>query len=248
MENLSNIIEAILFVSGDGVAFSDIAEKLEVDIADVKEAVQQLQQAKRESNAGVQVAIFNDKAQLRSNEEFVDQIAVVLNPIRERALTRTVLEVLAIIAYNQPITRMEIESMRESKNCDYAVNALLENNLIEVVGRKDTVGKPLEFGTTDNFLKKFGLQNIGELPEYEELLERIQVIKDQYSKEDSSLFNFNNIPDQLENGDIGIEVTKEEEVEEIDNLIEPENEEKFLEELSKLEYDTDFDSDDVDFV
>ena len=199
MENLKEIIEGILFVSGDGVSFEDIADKLNIELDEVKEAILLLKDEKEKDNAGIQVVVYNNKAQLCSNREYFNEISEVLNPIRERALTRAVLEVCAIIAYKQPITRIEIEAIRESKNCDYAVNALLENNLIEVVGRKDTVGKPLQFGTTDTFLKKFGLSSIDELPEYDELLERIQVIKESYKQDQNSLFNFNNIPEEMEN-------------------------------------------------
>jgi len=240
MDNLKEIIEGTLFVSGDGVALEDIADKLQVDIDDIKQAISELKEEKEKSNSGIQVILYNNKAQLCSNKSYVNEIAEVLNPIREKALTKAVLEVCAIIAYKQPITRMEIEAIRESKNCDYAVNALLENDLIEVVGRKDTVGKPLQFGTTDNFLKKFGLQAIGDLPEYEELLERIQVIKDSYlNKNEASLFNFNNIPEtmaQEENADLM----------DIDN---DDIEDKFLEDLDKLMDEDSFDLDeDVEFV
>ena len=239
MDNLKEIIEGILFVSGDGVAFEDIAEKLNISIDEVKEAIIELQKLRERSNAGIQVVIYNNKAQLCSNKQYVNEIAEVLNPIRERALTKAVLEVCAIIAYKQPITRMEIEAIRDSKNCDYAVNALLENNLIEVVGRKDTVGKPLQFGTTDTFLKKFGLTCIGDLPEYEELLERIQIIKDSYKQEDSSLFNFNNIPDEMEKED---KMEMEKDIK--DSLVEDVNEEDLLNDLDKLQNDVyEFDED-----
>ena len=82
----------------------------------------------------------------------------------------------AIIAYQQPITKAEIELVRGSSS-DYAIQILLSHNMIEVVGRKDAVGKPLLFGTTDEFLKRFELQSLDDLPKYEELLEQIQVIK-----------------------------------------------------------------------
>jgi segregation and condensation protein B len=238
MENLKEIKEGILFVSGDGVAYSDIADKLNIEIEEVVDAVNKLKEEKETTNSGIQVVVFNNKAQLSSNKAFVNEIAEVLNPIRERALTKTVLEVLAIIAYKQPMTRMEIEAIRESKNCDYAVNALLENDLIQVVGRKDTVGKPLEFGTTDNFLKKFGLTSIDDLPEYEDLLERIQIIRDSYKKEDASLFNFNNMPEDMEK--------QSHEIEEDESI----DEDDILNNLSSLESDKifDFDDDDTNFV
>ena len=131
MDNLKEIIEAILFVSGDGISFEDIADKLQIDEDQVRSAIECLKKEKEDNQSGIQVIIFNNKAQLCSNKNYVNEISEVLNPIRERALTKAVLEVCAIIAYKQPITRMEIEAIRESQNCDYAVNALLENNLID---------------------------------------------------------------------------------------------------------------------
>ena len=86
------------------------------------------------------------------------------------------METLSIIAYRQPVTRMEIESIR-GVNSDYALQALMRNNLIEVVGRKDAIGKPLLFGTTENFLRRFGIENIEELPDRDTLIERIRTIE-----------------------------------------------------------------------
>ena len=93
MENLSKIIEGILFVAGEGVSFLDIAEKLEIDKSEVAEAVKDLQRQRQENNDGIQVIIYNEKAQLCSNKNFADTISVVLNPIKEKMLTKIVLEV-----------------------------------------------------------------------------------------------------------------------------------------------------------
>ena len=84
---------------------------------------------------------------------------------------------MAIIAYKQPITKLEIEEIRNSKSADYAIQMLLDHKLIEVVGRKDAVGKPFLFGTTDEFLKRFNLSSLQDLPSYEDLLERIKLIR-----------------------------------------------------------------------
>ena len=94
----------------------------------------------------------------------------------EKALSSPAMETLSIIAYRQPVTRMEIESIR-GVNSDYALQALMRNNLIEVVGRKDAIGKPLLFGTTENFLRRFGIENIEELPDRDTLIERIRTIE-----------------------------------------------------------------------
>ena len=204
MKNLSNIIEGILFVAGEPVSFLDISEKLEVEKKEVEEAIIELQQRKKDNDEGIQVLIFNEKAQLCSNKEYAEPISIVLNPIKEKMLTKLVLEVCGIIAYKQPITRLEIENIRGGSPCDYAINTLMENNLIEVVGRKDAVGHPLLYGTTDNFLKKFNLSSINDLPDYDELLERIKVL---HEESDNSLFDFREIPEEE---DIAKDMTDEE--------------------------------------
>ena len=96
----------------------------------------------------------------------------MLNPIKEREFTKTILECAAIIAYKQPITKGELEELR-GLNCDYAVHTLLDLQMIEPVGRKDAVGRPILYGTTDNFLKRFRLNSIEDLPDYDELMESI---------------------------------------------------------------------------
>ena len=174
IENLTNIIEGILFVAGNGIARDDIVGKLDITQEDLDNAIAELQQ-KDSGDSGIQVLTYKDKVQLCSNPNYAEPISVVLNPIKERALTKTALETVAIIAYKQPITRLEIENIR-GVSSDYAVQVLLQHNLIEVVGRKDVVGKPLLFGTTDEFLKRFQIHDLSELPKYEELLEQIKVL------------------------------------------------------------------------
>lgn len=226
MENLSKIIEGILFVSGVPVAFMDIAEKLEITKEEVAEAVTELQEYKKNNGDGIQVLVFNEKAQLCSNKEYAEPISVVLNPIRERMLTKVVMEVCGIIAYKQPITRTEIENIRGGANCDYAINCLVENNLIEIVGRKDAVGKPMLYGTTDTFLKKFNISSLDDLPDYNQLLERIKVL---HSDNDNSLFDYREIPEE----DVA-ENMSEEEQEEIIKTIK-ETREEMLEDRTKLD-------------
>ena len=173
IEELEKIIEGILFVSGQGVEISDIAEKLEVDKKLVEKIIEQLKDKHKEN--GINVITYKSSVQMCSNPKYAEEISTVLNPIREKQLTKAALETAAIIAYKQPITKTEIEEIR-GVNSDYAVQVLTSFKLIEVVGRKDAVGKPLLYGTTDEFLKRFELQNINDLPDYDELLERIKVL------------------------------------------------------------------------
>ena len=194
MDNLDKIIQSILFVAGDGVEYFDIADKLGVTVEDVESAIEKPKIELEDSKSGIQIITFNKKAQLCSNPDYADQVAEVLNPIKEKALTKAVMETAAIIAYKQPITRLEIEQVR-GVNSDYAINNLLENKLIEVVGRKDAIGKPLVFGTTDEFLKRFSLNALADLPDYDELLDRIKVIK---GPQNSALFDYSNINEDEE--------------------------------------------------
>ncbi|MBR7186285.1 MAG: SMC-Scp complex subunit ScpB [Clostridia bacterium] len=171
MENLVNIIEAVLFASGKAVAIKDISEKLGVSENKVKDALTVLKE-RYTVEGGIQLLEFNKKAQLASNPVYKDSIAAVLNPIREKELTRTILECAAIIAYKQPITRTEIEMLR-GVSSDYGVNALVDLGLIYPCGRKDAIGHPVLFATTDEFLKRFKLNSLEDLPDYDQLMAAI---------------------------------------------------------------------------
>lgn len=184
MENLENVIESVVFVAGEPVLISDLCFKFDVKQKEVEEAVKKLQK-KYDAKSGIKLLCFNNKLQFSSNSDYVDYVTSVLNPIRQRNLTKATLETIGIIAYKQPVTRMEIEEIR-GVNTDYAINILLEHKLIQIVGHKETVGKPALFGTTDEFLKRFSISDLSELPDYNELLEKIQKIKENYS---DSLFN-----------------------------------------------------------
>ncbi len=197
-KNLNDIIFSVLFVAGEGIEKSFIAEKLELSEKEVENAIKDLQE-KYEGDCGVHIITYKNKVQLASNPAYADYIGEVLNPIREKTLTRAALETLAIIAYKQPITKLEIEEIRGVNNCDYAIQILVDQGVIEVVGRKDAVGKPLLFGTTDGFLKRFNLQDLAQLPDYDGLLERIKVIEDGSDKPKSdSLYNEFKLPDEEE--------------------------------------------------
>ena len=184
MENLESVIESIVFVAGEAISVSDLCVKFDVKPKEVEKAVNNLKK-KYDEKSGIQILFFNNKIQFSSNPKNVDYVTTVLNPIRQRNLTKATLETIAIVAYKQPVTRLEIEEIR-GVNSDYAINVLLEHKLIEIVGRKDTVGKPSLFGTTDEFLKRFDISNISELPKYEDLISQIEKIRETYS---DSLFN-----------------------------------------------------------
>lgn len=206
--NLKEVVLSVLFVAGDGIEKDFLAEKLEVSKKDIEKVIEELKKEYCEDK-GIHIIEYKNKVQLSTNPNYANYISEVLNPIREKSLTRAALETLAIIAYKQPITKLEIEDIRRV-NSDYAVQILIDQNMIEVVGRKDAVGKPLLFGTTENFLKRFNVKELSDLPDYEELLERIKTIREEEdSQRRDTLFRdvtdleFNEeLPDFLKGEDI----------------------------------------------
>lgn len=173
-EKLINVLEAILFASGKEVEIDFLLEKLQISRVAFEKALKSLQD-KYSGDCGINIIKFKNKLQFATNPKYIDDVAEVLNPIREKELTKAMLETLSIIAYKQPITRLEIEEIR-GVDCTYAVQTLSKMNMIEVVGKKDAVGKPLLFGTTDEFLKRFSLSDLSDLPSFESLTDRIQTI------------------------------------------------------------------------
>lgn len=175
-EIIEKLVEAILFVSGEPINSVDITSKLEITEEELNAAVETLRVKYNKDTSGIVLLEFNHKLQLATNSDLVEDIMKVICPIRERALTKSAIETLSIIAYKQPITRLEIEEIR-GVSCDYAINILLDHKLIEVVGKKDAVGKPLLFGTTDEFLKRFNLKSLEMLPDKNQLMDRIATLK-----------------------------------------------------------------------
>lgn len=189
IEILDDVLESLLFVSGDSLKVSDICELLEVQKSEVNAAVKRLQK-RFGGKSGIHLLSFNGQLQLASNPDYADIIGCVLNPIKEKALSTPAMETLSIIAYRQPVTRLDVEHIR-GVNCDYALQALLKNNLIEIVGRKDTIGKPLLFGTTDAFLKRFAIEDVKDLPDRDSLLDKIKEIEESSPEpEAETLYNF----------------------------------------------------------
>lgn len=185
---LKNIIEALLFSAGKGLTFEEIMSVFQESYADadVRHAMEELLN-EYSGNKGIILIQYNNKFEFQSNPKYGETIADVLTPIKEKELSKTLLESLAIVAYKQPITRLEIEEIRGISS-EYAVSMLMKYNLITIVGRRDTLGKPLLYGTTDEFLRRFELKNLNDLPDYDELLEMIRNNFDKYYKSTDSLY------------------------------------------------------------
>ena len=175
METLASIIESILFVSGNEAAINDISEKLGVSDEEVLLTARELQNKYDLETSGINLLIFNNKLQFCSNPANGVSVETVLNPIKERELSKSMLETAAIIAYKQPVTRAELDQIR-GVNSDYALQSLMKLEVVEVVGRKDAIGKPLLYGTTDKFLKRFQISSLDELPDVNELMKKIRLM------------------------------------------------------------------------
>ena len=201
MENISKVVEAIIFSSGQRIQKKDLCEKIpELTTQELNKIVKELQK-KYSDESGILLVEFNGKLQFTSNPRYGDTVADVLTPLKEKSLTKTLLEVLSTIAYKQPITKLEIEDMRGGVNSEYAITGLLKAGLIEAVGRKKAVGNPILYGTTDEFLKKFEISSLEELPDLVEVMEKIQLI---YAPTQETLFSTRTII-----GDNGEEIVEE---------------------------------------
>jgi len=162
-ETIKGIIEAMLFVSGEPLQINIISKVLELKVEDVYSILLELQREYKRKERGIQLIEVNDSFQLCTKPEYHSYIEKLCASSPTRGLSQPTLEVLAIIAYKQPITKYEIDQIRGVKS-DKAIYTLLERELIEVKGRLDKIGKPLIYGTTEVFLKCFGFKSIEDLP------------------------------------------------------------------------------------
>lgn len=163
MENLTAIIEAILFVAGDPVRVDVLAHSMNLTVPELEEALNELRDHLSLENRGIQLNRSGDCVFLSICPKFAPQVELFLQPIRKQPLSQAVLETLSIIAYRQPVTKGDIEGVRGVK-CDYSVQALLNRGFIEECGRRETLGRPLLYKTTDKFLQHFGIETLEELP------------------------------------------------------------------------------------
>jgi segregation and condensation protein B len=157
------IIESILFTMGESVELPRIAKALELEQTETKALLSELMEDYANEKRGISITELDGSYQMCTKPEMYEYLIRIAKQPKHRALTDVLLETLSIIAYKQPITRMEIEKIR-GVSCDHAVNKLLEYNLIKELGRLDAPGKPLLFGTTEEFLRCFGVHSIDELP------------------------------------------------------------------------------------
>ena len=162
-KELPQIIEAILFVAGEPVAINELSIALGVSDLETIRAVEDLERAMDEQKRGITVKRYGDHLRLETRAEFAPYVERMLQPVQRQSLSQTAMETLAVIAYRQPTTKGEVEQVRGVK-CDYSVQSLLQKGLIKEVGRKEALGRPILYATTDKFLEHFGISDLRELP------------------------------------------------------------------------------------
>ena len=156
-------IEAILFVAGDAVEIRDLARALGMEEKAVQKVLKELQSEYDYEQRGFLLKRFGTKVQLATRPLYAEDVVRLLQPVQRQSLSQAAMETLAVVAYKQPVTRAEVEQIRGVK-CDYSLQSLTNRGLIQEVGRKETIGRPILFGTTDEFLSRFGIESLEDLP------------------------------------------------------------------------------------
>lgn len=167
LNRLKGAIEALLFSAGKSLEITEITTALGHDKETIRKVLDDMILSYEKEERGIQIKRLEDSYQLCSKEEYYDELIRYLSRPKKHTLSQVMLETLSIIAYKQPVTRQEIEKIRGVK-CDHAINKLIEYNLICEVGRLDAIGKPILFGTTEEFLRHFGVESVTALPQLSE--------------------------------------------------------------------------------
>lgn len=158
--------EAILFASGDAISLEELGAALELSALETAALEGALAEKYARPDSGLKLLRLENRLQLCTKPDFSQAVERALAPARKQTLTQAALETLCVVAYRQPVTRMEIETLR-GVQCDRAVATLVAYGLIQEVGRRDTIGRPILYGTTEEFLRHFGLSSLEQLPEVE---------------------------------------------------------------------------------
>ena len=168
--NIESAIEAILYAAGYPVKYTKLSEVLGLEVKDVKTMVEHMaiQYNKEDSSRGINLLIFEETCQFCTKEQYAPYIREALGIKRGGNLSASSLEVLAVIAYNQPVTRAYVDTVR-GVDSSYAMNSLIDKGLIEACGRLDAPGRPMIYKTTEKFLRVFGINSLEDLPQTESL-------------------------------------------------------------------------------
>lgn len=163
LNEVPHIIEAILFVSGEPVSLPDVAAALGLSEIETVNAVDALLHEYETTTRGIVLKRYGNHLKLETRAEYAPYVERLLQPVQKQSLSQAALETLAVIAYRQPVTKGEVELVRGVK-CDYSIQSLQAKGLIMDVGRKEALGRPILYATTDRFLEHFGISDVRELP------------------------------------------------------------------------------------
>lgn len=161
--NLAGRIEAILFVAGEPVRVEDLARALNVSVREIETELIRIRDEYDFHQRGFTLKRFGHQVQLATRALYSADVVHLLQPVQKQSLSQAAMETLAVVAYKQPVTRAEVEQIRGVK-CDYSLQSLMNKELIMEVGRKEALGRPILYGTTENFLAHFGLTTLEDLP------------------------------------------------------------------------------------
>ena len=173
IREIQSIIEAVLFAAGDPVELERLADIVDVDKRSLCEILKKMMGSYNFERRGIHIIRMQDSYQMCTNGVYAEYIGRLAEPPRKQNLSNAALEVLSIVAYKQPVTRSTIEHIR-GVNCDYIVNRLIERNFIEEKGRLEAPGRPILFGTTQHFMRAFGISELDELPEFDSLGQTVE--------------------------------------------------------------------------
>lgn len=162
-KKLEAAAEAILFSMGESVPVALLSKALEIDQQQTRELIQGMMKRYNAKDRGIKIIELEDAFQMCTKQEYYDYLVRIALQPKKAMLSDVALETLSIIAYKQPVTKIEIEKIRGVK-CDHAINKLIEYNLVQELGRLDAPGRPILFGTTEEFLRNFGVQSTEDLP------------------------------------------------------------------------------------
>lgn len=176
-KNIKSAFESMMFTWGEPLEAKSAAEVFDISKEEAVECFLELKQEYEQEGRGIVIRRIKDSFQFVTREENADYIERLCTPVKTKKLSQSALEVLAIVAYRQPVTKGEIEAIRGIR-CDRVMEGLINKELVMAVGRSDAVGRPVLYGTTDTFLKNFGFTSIKELPEIEDIESAISYDED----------------------------------------------------------------------
>lgn len=201
-KSIKSAFESMLYIWGQPLSAKDAADTLDINKNDAIEIFKELQEEYEKEDRGIQIRRVNESFQFITRPENADFVKRLCTPVKIKRLSQAALEVLAIIAYRQPVTKGEIDAIRGVK-CDRVIEGLMKKDLIREKGRSDAVGRPILYATTDTFLKNFGFEDLSELPEIEDL-EGVMDVDEDYEEDPDS-------------GQMTIDMTKEQDSSEEEN-------------------------------